>query len=71
MNDDVMSPDEIRCLRMWFRQAIAQVEQQEVTSAIAAEKKLAQVPGKGHRHSAIRRRSRVNRAAPHLKELVF
>ncbi|MGD9680026.1 MAG: hypothetical protein AB7W16_02475 [Candidatus Obscuribacterales bacterium] len=71
MNDEVITADEIRCLRMWFRQAIAQLEQQEVTASIAAELELDKKPREGHRNSVVRRRSRRSRTIPHLRELVF
>lgn len=37
MNDTELTIDEIRCLRMWFRQAIAHVEMEEAKQALLAE----------------------------------
>lgn len=37
MNETVLTNDEIRCLRMWFRQAIARVEMEEAKNALLAE----------------------------------
>ncbi|MBX9666351.1 MAG: hypothetical protein K2X93_01985 [Candidatus Obscuribacterales bacterium] len=65
----VITEDERRCLRMWFRQAIAQLEQTEVTASIYAEK-CSEEKGKHRDHSA-RRKSRRTRMIPHLRELVF
>ena len=67
--ETVITDDQRRCLRMWFRQAIAQLEQAEVSSAIIEEKDERE-PGKHRNHSA-RRRSRRTRMIPHLRELVF
>ncbi|MBX9692893.1 MAG: hypothetical protein K2Z81_10955 [Cyanobacteria bacterium] len=70
MKDEVITAEERRCLRMWFRQAIAQLEQEEVSRAIAAELKAGSVKGT-HRNSVSRRRTQRNRTNPHLRELVF
>lgn len=37
MNDMELTSDERRCLRMWFRQAIAHVEMEEAKRALLAE----------------------------------
>jgi hypothetical protein len=37
MYDTELTVDERRCLRMWFRQAIAHVEMEEAKQAIMAE----------------------------------
>jgi|AGTN01.1.fsa_nt_gi hypothetical protein len=72
MIEETITEDERRALRMWFRQAIAQVEQEEVTAAIKAELAGSEVEGK-HRYNVMarRRHSRRNRAIPHLREMVF
>lgn len=72
MIEETITEDERRALRMWFRQAIAQVEQEEVTAAIKAELGGCEVEGK-HRYNVMtrRRHSRRSRAIPHLREMVF
>lgn len=35
--NEILTSDERRCLRMWFRQAIAHVEMEEAKRAILAE----------------------------------
>lgn len=37
MNDMELTSDEKRCLRMWFRQAIAHVEMEEAKRALLTE----------------------------------
>ncbi len=71
--EETITADERRCLRMWFRQAIAILEKEEVSRAIAAELKAdadADIKGK-HRNNVSRRRTPRNRTNPHLRELVF
>ena len=70
MNDEVITAEERRCLRMWFRQAIAQVEREEVRASITAEI-LEDKQKDTHSLKPAPRRSRRNRAIPHLRELVF
>lgn len=72
MNDEVITADERRCLRMWFRQAIVQLEQQEVAAAIINEQTEVETPKQNkHRYSVTRRRTRRSRVIPHLREMVF
>ncbi|MBI1270134.1 hypothetical protein GC174_06865 [bacterium] len=74
MNDEVLTADERRCLRMWFRQAIAQAEQQDLAATLYNEhygnEAESDTPA-NHRHSVARRRSRRNRMTPRLRERVF
>lgn len=37
MNETTLSNDERRCLQMWFRQAIAKLELEEVTNVMLEE----------------------------------
>ena len=68
--DMIITDDERRALRMWFRQAIAQVEQDEVTAQIYAEK-YCDEKGKHREHAPRRKSSRQTRIVPHLRELVY
>lgn len=70
ITQEVITEDERRCLRMWFRQAIAQLEQEEVTAAIKAEHGIEDEKAK-HRTHPIRRRTRRSKLTPHLRELVY
>lgn len=74
MREDVISEptiteDERRCLRMWFRHAIVQLERDEVANQIYVEKYASKE--NTHREHAPRRKSRRSRMIPHLRELVF
>lgn len=74
MNEEVITAEERRCLRMWFRQAIAQLEQQETTAAMYNEHYGEEETGRknNHRYAVARRRnSRKGRMIPHLREMVF
>ena len=73
MNEEVMgeiTEEERRCLRMWFRHAIVELERQEVGAAIEAEQAEESAPNR-HRYNVSRRRIRRNRSIPHLREMVF
>jgi hypothetical protein len=67
--EETITDDERRCLRMWFRQAIVQLERDEVATQIYAEKYADQKTT--HRDHAPRRKTRRSRMIPHLRELVF
>lgn len=72
MKEEVITAEERRCLRMWFRQAIVQLEQQEVAAAIYNEHYEDETPKKNtHRYAVTRRRTRRNRTIPHLREMVY
>lgn len=68
---DTITDEERQCLRMWFRQAIAQLEQEEVTESIRFELEQSEKAKARHRIPIARRRSRRSRMIPHLRELVF
>ena len=69
MKESPLSADERRCLAMWFRQAIAKLELEEVTQVM-----LKEFPPEGetvrHRSVVARRRAARGRAGAHLKQLV-
>ena len=71
MDDLNLTSDEKACLRMWFRQAIAQVEVQEATRALLAEKELNEKTN-SHQHFAARRprRSRLSAIVKQQMEMV-
>lgn len=72
MKEEVITKEERECLRMWFRQAIAQLEKQEVAKAMYSEHYCDDDEQKsGHRYAVTRRRSRRSRVIPHLREMVF
>ncbi len=71
MIKEVITDEERQCLRMWFRQAIATLEQEEVTAAIRAEQARSEGAKAKHRNPVARRRTRRSRMIPHLRELVF
>lgn len=70
MREETITEDERRCLRMWFRQAIVQLEREEVASEIHMEK-YSEEKAKHRVHSTRPVRTRRNRMIPHLRELVF
>lgn len=55
-NEETLSVDDRRCLRSWFRQALAQVEAQEATNKFI-EGRLS-LNGNAHRQPVTRRRAR-------------
>jgi len=67
MNETTLSNDERRCLQMWFRQAIAKLELEEVTN-VMLEEYPAEEEAKAHRPTVSRRKSRA-RLTSHLKEI--
>lgn len=67
MNETTLSNDERRCLQMWFRQAIAKLELEEVTNVMLQEYPVDE-DSKAHRPTVARRKSRA-RLTSHLKEL--
>ncbi|MDZ4833150.1 MAG: hypothetical protein SGJ27_05050 [Candidatus Melainabacteria bacterium] len=67
--EETITDDERRCLRMWFRQAIVQLERDEVANQIYVEKYTSEKTT--HREHAPRRKTRRSRMIPHLRELVF
>ena len=75
MTNTTLTNDEKRCLQMWFRQALAQVEREEVMHRLMRERdldaKVAKV-GSQHRESVSRRRAPRVAKTVHaaVKELV-
>ncbi len=65
MDDMELTADERRCLRMWFRQAIAQVEMEEAKRALLAEH--ASSPNAHTRYAG--RRPRRSRLAAIVKQM--
>lgn len=70
MTEETITDDERRALRMWFRQAIAQLEQEECTTNMYAEH-YADEKGKHRVHATRRKVSRRTEIVPHLKELAY
>jgi hypothetical protein len=66
MYDTELTADERQCLRMWFRQAIAQVEMEEAKRALLAEHSV--TPSSHSKFAG--RRTRRSRLTSLVKELV-
>ncbi|MBX9724807.1 MAG: hypothetical protein K2X81_25605 [Candidatus Obscuribacterales bacterium] len=66
MSEVTLTADERRCLQMWFRQAIAEVEKAEVFQALIERDGLNKSP-EGHRTPGARRRR--PRTAVHFNHL--
>jgi len=58
MNELPLTKDERLCLQAWFRQAIVQLEREEVTARLLKEHAAEAACEDGHRSPVIRRRSR-------------
>lgn len=66
-NDIVLSKEDQECLRMWFRQAIAQVEIEEATAAIIRDRAFLEGT-ETHRTGAVtRRRAGRSRSGTHVR----
>ncbi len=70
MNETTLSNDERRCLQMWFRQAIAKLELEEVTDVMLKEYPVEADSQGAHRTTTSRRRVSRSRLTSHLKELI-
>lgn len=68
LNEPGLTADERRALQMWFRQAIAKVEQEEVTAQLLKE--WGNNKSDNHRSPISRRRS-PRRKIVHTKQLVY
>ena len=68
MTDFELSNDDKLCLRLWFRQAIVQLEKEEVNAQLLRFHDSKPDLEKGHRRS-VGRRSRRNPRVTHIKEL--
>lgn len=66
MNETTLTNDERRCLQMWFRQAIAKLELEEVTKVMLEDYPVEEEAK--HRPTVSRRKSRA-RLTSHLKEV--
>ncbi len=69
MTEHGLTQEERRCLQLWFRQAIAEVEKAEVASQLIRRHGLSS-EGASHRTQVARRRAPRNLNANHRKELV-
>lgn len=70
MSIESLSREDKECLRFWFRQAIAKLEQEEVAAQFIKNQCL-DPTGNRHRSSLVRRRSpRSSRTVTHVRELV-
>ncbi|MBX9572764.1 MAG: hypothetical protein K2X77_27960 [Candidatus Obscuribacterales bacterium] len=68
MDDMGLTADERRCLRMWFRQAIAIVEMEEAKRALMAEDQTTTTRGAHPKYAG--RRARRSRLGDLVKQLV-
>ncbi len=68
MNEHALTNEERSCLQRWFRQAIAKLEQEEVTAQFIKSHGTCEVDG--HRAPVARRRTRRSKVFSHIKELV-
>lgn len=68
MSENTLTKEERICLQGWFRQAIAKLEQQEVTAQFIQSHGVADQDS--HRTPVIRRRVRRSRVFTHMRELV-
>ncbi|HEY9677183.1 MAG TPA: hypothetical protein V6C76_04215 [Drouetiella sp.] len=56
MNELPLTKDERLCLQAWFRQAIVQLEREEVTAKLLKEHAIETSAEVGHRYSVARKR---------------
>jgi hypothetical protein len=70
MNDFELSQDDKLCLRLWFRQALAKLEKEEVSEEFVRFHGLVRSSEDGHR-KPVGRRTRRKRRVSHVKELVY
>jgi hypothetical protein len=71
MTNKALTNDERRCLQMWFRQAISQVEREEATQRILAEQEACRALKPGHSSLEMRPRPTRRPAAARSKELAI
>jgi hypothetical protein len=69
MTDFGITAEERRCLQMWFRQAIAQIELEELSNRLIRRDGLDESES-GHRNYVSRRRSRRTQSS-HGRESVL
>ncbi|HEY9784825.1 MAG TPA: hypothetical protein V6D17_05435 [Candidatus Obscuribacterales bacterium] len=70
MTESVIGKEERMALRMWFRQAIAQLEKEEVSAQFIRNREFYEGSDDTHRVPVFRRRARRSRTTTHAKELV-
>jgi hypothetical protein len=70
MNELALTKDERICLQTWFRQAIVQLEREEVTAQMIKEHGIKTSNEEGHRTSVVRRRTRRSSVLSHVSQLV-
>lgn len=69
MTIKALSNEERRCLQMWFRQAISQLEREEATEAMLREQRADRKLKPGHHSLEIRPRPTRRPAVARSKEL--
>ena len=69
MTNKGLTNEERQCLQRWFRQAIAEVEREEVKHFLLKEYPT-EAASQGHRQSLVRRRSHRTQKT-HAKELAY
>jgi len=71
MSEQDLTMEERRCLQMWFRQAIARLEQEEVTAQFIQVKAADEQKSDTHRLPVVKRRNRRAKVFTHGRELVY
>jgi hypothetical protein len=69
MTETTLTNDERRCLQMWFRQAIAKLELEEVTNVMLENYPLEDETANAHKSVVTRRRASRGKLSSHIKEL--
>ncbi len=69
MEESALTLEEKNCLRLWFRQAIAQVEMEEAKASLL--KFYAPEHAHTHRVSPVRKRPARSTQPVHVKELAY
>ncbi len=70
MSEAALTKDEIRCLQLWFRQALSEVERAEVAGSLIKRHGIAAEGDGGHRDNPVRRRVPRGLLPVHHKEMV-
>lgn len=70
MKENELTREERTCLRMWFRQAIAQLEKEEVSAQFIMNSAFYEESDDTHRLPVFKRRPRRARNQGHTRELV-
>jgi hypothetical protein len=69
MSEFGLTNEERRCLKLWFRQAMAEVEREEATTELIQW--FGDGEGPGHRSQTSRRRTRRVMQTPHSRENIL